>query len=132
MLTFAAGPPNNPPLAVDDSASTYEDTAVVIDVAGNDSDPDGNLDRTTTNSNCGGCTDPGTGTLLNDGDGRAVAYRKEKNVKKYECKTCGYVYDPEKGDDDNGVAPGTSFDDLPGDWCCPLCGVGKEDFEPMG
>ena len=51
-------------------------------------------------------------------------------MKKYTCDVCGYVYDPAAGDPDNGVAPGTSFDNLPGNWECPLCGVGKEDFSP--
>lgn len=50
-------------------------------------------------------------------------------MKKYECTVCGYIYDPEVGDPDNGVAPGTPFEKLPDDWKCPLCGVGKEDFE---
>jgi flavin reductase (DIM6/NTAB) family NADH-FMN oxidoreductase RutF/rubredoxin len=60
----------------------------------------------------------------------------DKNVKKeeikmnrYVCKVCGYVYDPEKGDPDNGVKPGTKFEDLPDDWVCPVCGAGKEEFE---
>ena len=50
----------------------------------------------------------------------------------WRCPTpnCGYIYDPAQGDPDNGVAPGTSFEDLPADWECPLCGVGKDDFEP--
>ncbi len=47
----------------------------------------------------------------------------------YVCKVCGYVYDPQKGDDAAGIAPGTSFEDLPDDWVCPLCGVGKDQFE---
>ena len=51
-------------------------------------------------------------------------------MKKYVCNVCGYVYDPEEGDPDNGVAKGTSFDDVPEDWTCPVCGAGKEDFEP--
>lgn len=50
-------------------------------------------------------------------------------MEKYECTLCGYVYDPGKGDPDNNIAPGTSFDDLPEDWVCPVCGAGKEDFE---
>ncbi len=49
-------------------------------------------------------------------------------MKKYVCDPCGYVYDPELGDPDNGIAPGTAFEDLPEDWVCPICGVGKEDF----
>ncbi|SHI93342.1 Rubredoxin [Malonomonas rubra DSM 5091] len=52
-------------------------------------------------------------------------------MDKYRCIICDYIYDPEKGDPDNGVAPGTSFDDLPDDWCCPLCGVDKSNFEPV-
>ena len=50
-------------------------------------------------------------------------------MEKYVCKVCGYVYDPAAGDPDNGIAPGTKFEDLPAGWGCPLCGVGKEDFE---
>lgn len=50
-------------------------------------------------------------------------------MEKFECKICGYIYDPAKGDPENGIAPGTKFEDLPADWVCPLCGVGKEDFE---
>ena len=52
-----------------------------------------------------------------------------KKMKKYKCEVCGYIYDPEMGDPDNGVAPGTAFEDLPEDWVCPLCGEGKEVFE---
>ena len=48
-------------------------------------------------------------------------------MKKYICDTCGYVYDPEVGDPDNGIAPGTAFEAIPEDWVCPLCGVGKDD-----
>lgn len=47
----------------------------------------------------------------------------------YICKVCGYVYDPENGDAATGIAPGTAWEDLPDDWVCPLCGVGKEQFE---
>lgn len=50
-------------------------------------------------------------------------------MKKYICLVCGYIYDPEVGDPDSGVAQGTAFEDLPEDWVCPLCGVGKDDFE---
>lgn len=51
-------------------------------------------------------------------------------MQKYVCDVCGYVYDPEVGDPDSGVSPGTAFEDIPDDWVCPLCGVGKEDFSP--
>ena len=50
-------------------------------------------------------------------------------MKKYVCTVCGYVYDPEIGDPDNNIEPGTAFEDLPEDFVCPLCGVGKELFE---
>jgi rubredoxin len=52
-------------------------------------------------------------------------------MDKYECTLCGYIYDPDKGDPDNGVNPGTAFDDIPDDWVCPVCGAGKEDFEKI-
>ncbi len=52
-------------------------------------------------------------------------------MKKYICDVCSYVYDPEKGDAESGIAPGTSFENLPDDWVCPLCGVGKEDFSEV-
>ncbi len=50
---------------------------------------------------------------------------------KYVCNVCGYVYDPEVGDDASGVGPGTAWEDVPEDWVCPLCGVGKDDFSPV-
>ena len=53
-------------------------------------------------------------------------------MAKWECLVCGYVYDPEAGDPDGAVAPGTSFEALPDDWVCPDCGVGKDMFEKMG
>lgn len=52
-------------------------------------------------------------------------------MKKYICTVCQWVYDPEKGDPDAGIAPGTPFENLPDDWVCPICGVGKEDFQPQ-
>jgi rubredoxin len=51
-------------------------------------------------------------------------------MKKYVCSVCGYVYDPEKGIPEEGIAPGTAFENLPDTFVCPVCGVGKEDFEP--
>jgi rubredoxin len=50
-------------------------------------------------------------------------------MKKYKCVVCGYIYDPSVGDPDGGIAPGTSFDDLPSDWVCPVCGAAKDQFE---
>jgi rubredoxin len=50
-------------------------------------------------------------------------------MTKYICKVCGYIYDPEIGDEDGGIAPGTAFDDIPDDWVCPVCSASKSDFE---
>lgn len=52
-------------------------------------------------------------------------------MKKYECIPCGYIYDPEIGDEDGNIAPGTAFEDIPDDWQCPVCSAGKEDFKPL-
>lgn len=65
----------------------------------------------------------------------APTYIKEENkkevsgMKKYRCKICGYVYDPEKGDPDSGIKIGTPFEELPDDWVCPICGAEKSEFE---
>ena len=50
-------------------------------------------------------------------------------MDKYVCTICDYVYDAAKGDPENGVAPGTKFEDLSDDWVCPICGAPKSDFE---
>lgn len=50
-------------------------------------------------------------------------------MEKYVCTLCGYVYDPSVGDLDAGIPAGTSFDDLPEEWVCPLCGAMKDQFE---
>ena len=50
-------------------------------------------------------------------------------MKKYECMMCGYIYDEALGDPDEGIAPGTTWEDIPEDWYCPVCGASKEDFE---
>lgn len=52
-------------------------------------------------------------------------------LKKFKCTVCGYIYDPAHGDPDSGIKPGTAFADIPDDWVCPLCGVGKDKFEPI-
>lgn len=52
-------------------------------------------------------------------------------MTKYVCVVCDYVYDPAKGMPEDGIAPGTPFEAIADDWCCPDCGVSKEDFEPM-
>ena len=52
-------------------------------------------------------------------------------MEKWECQVCGYVYDPQQGDQDSGIEAGTSFDDLPDDWVCPECGASKDEFEAV-
>lgn len=52
-------------------------------------------------------------------------------MDRYICIPCGYVYDPEAGDPEAGIAPGTAFEDLPGDWVCPVCFAGKDEFVAM-
>lgn len=58
-----------------------------------------------------------------------IKTKGDSKMSKYVCNTCGYVYDPEKGDQDAGIKPGTMFEDLPDDWVCPTCGVSKDEFE---
>lgn len=50
-------------------------------------------------------------------------------MRQWECTVCGFIYDEAKGIPEDGIAPGTSWDDVPDDWECPECGVGKEDFD---
>jgi rubredoxin len=52
-------------------------------------------------------------------------------MRKYRCIVCGFVYDPEEGDPDSGIMPGTPFEDIPDNWSCPVCGVAKADFVPI-
>lgn len=52
-------------------------------------------------------------------------------MKKYYCTVCNWIYDPEAGDPESGITPGTAFEDIPDDWVCPLCGVGKDMFEEV-
>lgn len=53
-------------------------------------------------------------------------------MAKYKCSVCGYIYDPALGDPDGGIKPGTSFESLPDNWICPVCGAAKSDFEKLG
>jgi flavin reductase (DIM6/NTAB) family NADH-FMN oxidoreductase RutF/rubredoxin len=62
-----------------------------------------------------------------------IEERKERVLRmaKYECTVCGYTYDPEAGDPDGGIKPGTPFEELPDDWVCPVCGASKDQFEKV-
>ncbi len=60
---------------------------------------------------------------------KGIMYLWEAKMKKYICVACDYIYDPAEGDLDGGIAPGTAFEDIPDDWVCPVCGVGKDMFE---
>jgi len=66
----------------------------------------------------------------------APIYIEEKKeaapkMAKYKCTVCGYIYDPELGDPDSGIKPGTPFEKLPDDWVCPVCGASKDQFEKV-
>jgi rubredoxin len=52
-------------------------------------------------------------------------------MSRYKCTVCGYIYEPQKGDSDAGIPAGTPFEELPADWVCPECGVGKDMFVPL-
>lgn len=58
-------------------------------------------------------------------------YREVKNLRKYKCRVCNYIYDPERGEPRTNTPPGTSFEDLPETWRCPKCGVPKFKFSPI-
>jgi len=74
-------------------------------------------------------------TITKDESPRILLRINCKNIKgeimmdSWVCMVCGYVYDPEEGDPENGVEPGTAFENIPDTWLCPLCGVGKDEFE---
>jgi rubredoxin len=52
-------------------------------------------------------------------------------MSSWECIVCGWIYDPSEGDPDNGIEPGTPFEELPNDWVCPVCGASKDAFEEV-
>lgn len=62
-------------------------------------------------------------------DVKPPARAKEVEMDKYTCTVCGYIYDPQNGDPENGVAPGTPFEEIPDAWVCPVCGATKDQFE---
>lgn len=60
-----------------------------------------------------------------------IHLNKTQKMKKYRCTVCEWIYDPAVGDPDGGIAPGTPFEEIPEDWVCPVCGVGKDQFEEV-
>ena len=79
----------------------------------------------------GGRTPRSAATYIEQTKKKQKPVRRDKKMGKYKCLLCGYIYDPQIGDPENGVEPGTAFEDLPDDWVCPECGAEKEDFEPI-
>jgi len=80
----------------------------------------------------GGVSPKSAPTYSSEDDKKIKTKKKEeKTMTKHVCTVCGYVYDPEKGDPESGIPPGVTFEDLPDDWTCPVCGAGKEAFEPQ-
>jgi len=77
-----------------------------------------------------GKTPPKAATYIGPDNQGQPPTAEGKKMIKYRCTVCGYIYDPKAGDPDGGIKPGTKFDDLPEDWVCPVCGVGKDQFEP--
>jgi rubredoxin len=61
----------------------------------------------------------------------ATMSTETKTTQRWICESCGFIYDPDDGDPDGGIAPGTAFEDIPDDWFCPVCGARKRDFSPF-
>jgi rubredoxin/flavin reductase (DIM6/NTAB) family NADH-FMN oxidoreductase RutF len=78
----------------------------------------------------GGRTPKTAATYHKPGDKTGIE-KGASSMGKYKCLMCGYIYNPAKGDPDNGVEPGTAFEDLPDSWVCPECGAAKDEFEPI-
>jgi rubredoxin len=62
---------------------------------------------------------------------KAESTEKMTELQEYQCEVCGWIYNPKLGDPDNGIPPGTPFEDLPEDWTCPLCGANKTQFKAI-
>ncbi len=77
----------------------------------------------------GGKTPQAAATYLEEPRDAEKPKEAASAMLKYRCTVCGYVYDPEKGDPDGGIAPGTAFEDIPDSWVCPVCGASKDQFE---
>lgn len=78
---------------------------------------------------CKGGISPKNAPTYNKILDKKINDKEEKKMDKYVCNVCGYVYDPDKGDPDNGIKPGTKFEDVPKEWVCPICGASKDQFE---
>ena len=61
----------------------------------------------------------------------SVGQLTQTEVPRWMCEACGWIYDPDEGDPDSGIEPGTPFEDIPDSWFCPVCGARKADFEPV-
>ena len=72
-----------------------------------------------------------TKEVSKSGQQKPAVSKGDKDMQKYKCTMCGYIYDPAKGDPDNDIEPGTAFEDLPDSWVCPECGAAKDEFEPI-
>ncbi|MFC2004415.1 rubredoxin [Chloroflexota bacterium] len=79
----------------------------------------------------GGKTPKAAATYLDENKVAQVPKEEKTKMAKYKCTVCGYIYDPEKGDPDSGIKPGTPFEDIPDDWVCPVCGAAKDQFEKV-
>lgn len=79
----------------------------------------------------GGKTPKAAATYVAERKAEETPKEAISKMAKYKCTVCGYVYDPEKGDPDGGIAPGTPFEDIHDDWVCPVCGAAKDQFEKV-
>jgi len=79
----------------------------------------------------GGKTPKAAATYLDEKKMEEKTKETVNKMAKYKCTVCGYIYDPEKGDPDSGIKPGTAFKDVPDDWVCPVCGAAKDQFEKV-
>jgi flavin reductase (DIM6/NTAB) family NADH-FMN oxidoreductase RutF/rubredoxin len=79
----------------------------------------------------GGKTPKAAATYIDEKKVAQLPKEEKTKMAKYKCTVCGYIYDPEKGDPDGGIKPGTPFQDIPDDWVCPVCGAAKDQFEEV-
>ena len=79
----------------------------------------------------GGKTPKAAATYIEEKEVTKAPKEVARQMAKYRCTVCGYVYDPEQGDPDSGIKPGTAFEDIPDDWVCPVCGVAKDQFREV-